>query len=101
MKTLITKTLSLNRRLDIEVVSEQQNIINVASHERSGTHFLINSISLNTNYSPKHSDFDNYSLGHFVDFYSKDSVKKIFNFLKNIKHEKEHVFINNLIKTHH
>ena len=54
MEILITKTLNLNRKLDIQVVSEPQNIICVASHERSGTHFLINSITLNTNYSPKH-----------------------------------------------
>ena len=101
MEILITKTLNLNRKLDIQVVSEPQNIICVASHERSGTHFLINSITLNTNYSPKHLDFDNYSLGHFVDFYSKDSVKNFFGFLKNIKHTEEHVFINNIIKTHH
>ncbi|HEY1736258.1 MAG TPA: sulfotransferase domain-containing protein [Methylovirgula sp.] len=49
----------------------------VSSHERSGSHFLINSVALNSLYSnDPHFDFDLMPLGSFLNFHDRNQVKE-------------------------
>lgn len=51
----------------------------VCSHERSGTHFLINSIAKNSCFrNDPHLNFDLMPLGSFLNFYDRKSVKDFF-----------------------
>lgn len=51
----------------------------VCSHERSGTHFLINSIAKNSCFrNDPHLNFDFMPLGSFLNFYDRNSVKAFF-----------------------
>lgn len=51
----------------------------VCGHERSGTHFLINSIAKNSAYSnDPHLDFDLMPLGSFFNFYDRTQIKGFF-----------------------
>lgn len=57
-------------------------VIVVCSHERSGTHFLMNSIALNSHYSVEpFVDFDYMNLGDVINFHKSDHVS---NFIKKI-----------------
>ena len=54
----------------------------VCSHERSGTHFLMNSIALNSLYSVEpFVDFEYMHLGDVINFHKSDHVS---NFIKKI-----------------
>ena len=70
--------------------SESDQLI-VSSHERSGTHFLMNSIDFAFNhYSSKKSiNFDYQKLGSFINFHSPSVLENFFsnsvNGLPNVK----------------
>ena len=74
----------------------------VCSHERSGTHFLINSIAENSAYSADHLlNFDLNPLASFINFYDQEHIS---NFLKNmtsINANNITYSLASLIKTHH
>ena len=54
----------------------------ISSHERSGTHFLINSIALNSKFTNNPLiHFDNNFLGALINFYSSKSIMNFFHFL--------------------
>lgn len=54
----------------------------VCSHERSGTHFVINSIANNSAFSnDPYLDYDLMPLGSFLNFYDRRSVKTFFTHL--------------------
>lgn len=56
----------------------------VSSHERSGTHFLINTIALNSSYSnDPYLDYDIYPLGSFHNFNDRKAVQPFFARLKD------------------
>ena len=59
----------------------------ISSHERSGTHFLMNSIDYAFKYysSKKFINFDYFRLGSFINFYSKKSLEDFFLNLYNNK----------------
>ena len=62
--------------------AERRDQILVSSHERSGTHFLINSITMNTDYrNDPVVDFDIFPVGSFVNFTQPASVADFFNTL--------------------
>ncbi|MDO8353555.1 MAG: sulfotransferase domain-containing protein, partial [Aestuariivirga sp.] len=55
-------------------------------HERSGTHFLINSIALNSEFTNNPLiHFDNNYLGTIINFHSAKSVRTFFHFLAEKK----------------
>ncbi len=74
----------------------------VCSHERSGTHFLMNALSNCTKYTQEpFINFDLIPLGNMVNFYSAGSVKKFLAELSEIQIEGEYYCASSLIKSHH
>ena len=74
----------------------------VCSHERSGTHFLMNSIAKNTNYTVNpYLNFDLIPLGDTVNFFSTKHVKSFIDEVSNINHQNKKYGLSSLIKTHH
>ena len=71
----------------------------VCSHERSGTHFMMNSISECTEYTVNpFLNFDYMPLGSFVNFFSKESMNKFLFSLQDIsKNEYSHHCVNSII----
>lgn len=60
-----------------------KKILCICSHERSGTHFLMNSISINSHYSANpYLNFDLSPLGDMINFYDSKSVE---NFIKKFQ----------------
>ena len=74
----------------------------VSSHERSGTHFMMNSISGCTEYTANpFLNFDYMPLGSLVNFFSKESMNKFLFSLKKISHnESNNLCVNSIIKSH-
>jgi hypothetical protein len=54
----------------------------VVSHERSGTHFLINSLSESFNYSKKSLDFDHTDVN--INYYAPENILSILQKLSNV-----------------
>tara|TARA_B100001027_G_scaffold71713_1_gene49019 strand:+ start:726 stop:1520 length:795 start_codon:yes stop_codon:yes gene_type:complete len=74
----------------------------VCSHERSGTHFLMNSIATNSNYTAEpYLNFDLIPLGDTVNFFSASHVKSFVDEISNIKHQNKRHGLSSLIKSHH
>ena len=63
----------------------------VASHERSGTHCLMNTIALCTDYNSQCWDFDPQSMGDLIDFNSGDSLRKFFTGLEKNKYDSKRI----------
>ena len=74
----------------------------VCSHERSGTHFMMNSIAECTEYTVNpFLNFDYIPLGSFVNFFSKESMNKFFCSLQDIsQNEYDTYCVNSIIKSH-
>ena len=74
----------------------------VCSHERSGTHFMMNSISECTEYTVNpFLNFDYMPLGSFVNFFSKESMNKFLLSLQDIsRNEYSSQCVNSIIKSH-
>jgi hypothetical protein len=64
----------------------------IISHERSGTHFLINSLSGSFNYSARSINLDHTDVN--INYYAPENILDIFKKLSNIH-------IANVIKSHH
>ena len=64
--------------------SEKVNLpLMVCSHERSGTHFVMNSISKCTEYTANpFLNFDYSPLGSLINFFSEESIRIFLNSLK-------------------
>ena len=79
-----------------------KKILCVCSHERSGTHFMMNSISGCTEYTVNpFLNFDYMPLGSFVNFFSKESINKFLFSLKKISNnESNNLCVNSIIKSH-
>ena len=75
----------------------------VCSHERSGTHFMMNSISECTEYTVSpFLNFDYMPLGSLVNFFSKESMNKFLFSLQEIrKNEYSTHCVNSIIKSHY
>jgi hypothetical protein len=79
-----------------------KKILCVCSHERSGTHFLMNSISINSNYSVNpFLNFDLIPFGDMVNFYSPTSVENFINQISSITHLDQKYKLSSIIKSHH
>ena len=83
--------------------SEKVNLpLMVCSHERSGTHFVMNSISKCTEYTANpFLNFDYSPLGSLINFFSEESIRIFLNSLKNIKDNNSiNYCTNSIIKSH-
>ena len=77
-------------------------VIVVCSHERSGTHFLMNSIALNSHYSVEpFVDFDYMNLGDVINFHKSDHVSNFIKKIAFIKKKDTRYGLSSLIKSHH
>jgi len=75
MKTNKAITFSASERVTCNLM--------VSSHERSGTHFLINSIALNSPYtSEPEISFDPWASGNIANYCSYSSVQNVFDMLQ-------------------
>lgn len=86
--------LSLNEKIEHPLI--------VCSHERSGTHFLMNSIASNFPYnSDLLLDFDLFPLGSIINFYNTSHVTSFLNELT--KFESNNIFygLSSIVKSHH
>ena len=74
----------------------------ICSHERSGTHFMMNSISKCTHYTASpYINFDYMPLGSFVNFFSEKSINNLFKVLTNISSSNSINYCSNsIIKSH-
>ena len=90
------------KQCQIRVNENIDKSIIVCSHERSGTHFLMNSISLNSEYSvDPYLNFDLMPLGDTVNFFSPDNVANFINKISIINNKEKKYGLSSLIKSHH
>ena len=76
----------------------------VCSHERSGTHFMMNGLSTCTEYTKDpYLDFDYCTLGPIVNFFWTEGVNNFLNSLTNIKiKNKNDIYCaKNILKSHY
>ena len=86
----------------ISIDSNPKEIVFICSHERSGTHFLMNSLGENSNYdSENFTNFDYLPLGDIINFYSASSVKNFLRTLTNLQLDGKKVYCNSILKSHH
>tara|TARA_Y200000002_G_scaffold382839_1_gene401605 strand:- start:2611 stop:3417 length:807 start_codon:yes stop_codon:yes gene_type:complete len=74
----------------------------VCSHERSGTHFMMNSIAKCTHYTVSpYLNFDYMPLGSFVNFFSEKSINNFLKIIKNVRlSDSNNACTNSIIKSH-
>lgn len=77
---------------DISINQELKKKIIVISHERSGTHFLMNTIAYNSDYSV--NPFIPCSGTSGINFFNKGGIEKFFSIFQKLK-------ISNIYKSHH
>ncbi len=88
-------------RLELSFSDKVKSPLVVSSHERSGTHFLINSLNQCTEYtSTPYLDFDYHSLGTTLNFFFPDQIKTFFNSLTSFQVKQKICCINSIIKSH-
>ena len=88
--------------MPIAVDTEQLPILFVCSHERSGTHFLMNTLAANTKYTAQpYINFDYVPLGNLVNFYSSQSVLNFATSLDSLKSKEGRRYVSSIIKSHH
>ena len=92
------------KKEDLNICLEENvsKLLIVCSHERSGTHFLMNSISNNSNYTVKpFLNFDTMPLGDIVNFYKKKSVQQFLIKFSDINIKDKKYCLSSIVKTHH
>jgi hypothetical protein len=73
----------------------------INSHERSGTHFLMNSLESCTRYTAHpYLDYDTNPLAGLVSFYSKQSASAFFSRMTQIRASGDALCITSLVKSH-
>ena len=86
------------KQYQIRVDDKIDKSIIVCSHERSGTHFLMNSISLNSEYSvDPYLNFDLAPLGDTVNFFSTQNVANFIDKICTIDNENKKYGLSSLI----
>lgn len=97
------KLVKLNTK-DIEFAasSSVDTPLLVCSHERSGTHFLMNSIAACSHYTATPwMNFDLVPYGGLLNFYSQSSVDKFISKFTNIRMDGKKFCVSGIIKSHH
>ena len=93
--------LIFNQSLEIYVSDQIRSPLVICSHERSGTHLLMNSLSKCTQYENKpYFDFDFHNLGGKINLFSHDEIDYFFRQIKKIRSENDELCISSLIKSH-
>ena len=88
--------------IEFEASDKINSLLMVCSHERSGTHFLLNSLDLCTYYKNKplyifdHSPY----LGSHHDFLEKESNTKLFNNLSSLEINNMELCMASMVKSH-
>tara|TARA_Y100001968_G_C19436338_1_gene759905 strand:+ start:2277 stop:3080 length:804 start_codon:yes stop_codon:yes gene_type:complete len=73
----------------------------ICSHERSGTHYLMNSIANGSDYvTDPFLNFDYHHIGAAINFFSADHVSYFFRKASAIKHQGKIHCMNSLVKSH-
>ena len=77
----------------------------VCSHERSGTHFLMNSIANCTYYTVNpFLNYDYIPLGSIINFFHEGSVNRFFNYISTLKNDQSSsnssTCVNSILKSH-
>ena len=90
-----------NFNVSFNLSPEPSKLVVVCSHERSGTHFFMNSVSLNTNYlNNPIFDFDKFSRNTNFNVFDENKLKKLFEYILGFKNNGKKLYFKNLIKTH-
>jgi len=93
--------LNLAAQIDIAVSADVDRPLMVCSHERSGTHFLMNSIANITKYTQEpFLNYDLRPLGANVNFFSKAGVNDFFLNIKNIQIQDQTLCTSSILKSH-
>lgn len=96
--------ISFEKPINIPVIinNDVKYPIVICSHERSGTHFLMNSVAENFPYvAEPWLDFDLIPLGSFINFFSQKHVSQFFDNMCSIKNGNEINRLASIIKSHH
>lgn len=94
--------VNTSSQMQVAVDKEQLPLLFVCSHERSGTHFLMNTVAANTKYSAQpYINFDYVPLGTLVNFYSSQSVLNFVTSLDRLNSREEQKYVSSIIKSHH
>ena len=89
-------------KFPFSVDSKVKHPLIVSSHERSGTHFLMNSVAANFRYVAKPMvNFDLFPLGSFLNFYKQDQVAKFLGDIGTIKSGEGINRLASIVKSHH
>jgi len=84
----------------IEVSQNIDSLLMACSHERSGTHFLMNSISNCTDYtSEPWLDYDLVPFGGVTNFFNEKSTNKLIRLLANMDSDEKQVCAS-ILKSH-
>ncbi len=94
--------MAMNSRIDFEASDQVKALLMVCSHERSGTHFLIDSLSSCTEYTNNPLFYFDYRpfLGSDHIFFSEERNIKLFKRLSNLKIENNKLCMKSIIKSH-
>jgi mannosyltransferase OCH1-like enzyme len=88
--------LNLKSKTNIEIFCNEnvKSLVMVASHERSGTHFAMNSIGFNSLYHVRpHLNLDLEPLGAMINFTNPNALQEFFTILNEMK-------CSNIMKSH-
>ena len=91
-------------RAPFQIASDHQpsRVVVVVSHERSGTHFLMNSIAMNSAHVvDPFLNFDHSPQSDEINFYSRTSVGGFFGGLLQMKVPAGRLFLKSIVKSHH
>jgi len=93
--------LSIKNNFQIITSGNIQEQLMVCSHERSGTHFLMNSIDIVSHYSSNPwMNYDYYPLGAKVNFFSQSSTHKFINDFSNFTAKGKKTCNASILKSH-
>ena len=88
--------------LKLSISNEIKKTLIVCSHERSGTHFLMNSISANSIYTvDPYLNFDLIPIGDIVNFYSPKSVEDFLHNISLVNYNGQNYKLASIVKSHH
>lgn len=90
-----------NSNLLVTLDTKPKKLAFICSHERSGTHFLINSLAANTNYSNNPIfDLDKFCREGKLNIFYEGQLERFSKYLLNIKKEISRLYFTSLVKTH-
>lgn len=96
-----TLNVNLQSQIRLSLSRDIQQQLMVCSHERSGTHFLMNTLGEATNYCANPwLNFDLHPLGAHINFFSPVSIKEFIESCANLKVNGQKACNASIIKSH-